>query len=281
MSFAPRPGAVHGGRSAGCSPPPRARSRGGRRSLALGVVGGFAESNAVLGRAMRDGDPVVRAMAESAAGPSGTGPTRPRTTGARGGPPADRRCTARRRRGAGHPPDRKGPAVRRGLQSEGHRPVRPGSVRRRAPRIVSTCSGSTPITSGPLGAGPVPAPDRQAAGGPPEPPAAAEAQPYSQSISRASGSWRPDRARRASLRAADARPRRGGVFASLASEAFHRARGGMGTPNPTIRGSWREFMNPIVFAMRRPLTVMVLVVAVALGSVPGRLRGCRSTSSRT
>ena len=25
-------------------------------------------------------------------------------------------------------------------------------------------------------------------------------------------------------------------------------------------------MNPIVFAMRRPLTVMVLVVAVALGS---------------
>jgi hypothetical protein len=26
-------------------------------------------------------------------------------------------------------------------------------------------------------------------------------------------------------------------------------------------------MNPIVFAMRRPLTVMVLVVAVALGSV--------------
>ena len=32
-------------------------------------------------------------------------------------------------------------------------------------------------------------------------------------------------------------------------------------------------MNPIVFALRRPLTVMVLVVAVALGSVPGRLRG--------
>ena len=26
-------------------------------------------------------------------------------------------------------------------------------------------------------------------------------------------------------------------------------------------------MNPIVFAMRRPLTVMVLVVAVALGSL--------------
>jgi tetratricopeptide (TPR) repeat protein len=34
--------------------------------LALGVTGSFAESNAVLGRAMRDSDPVVRAMAESA-----------------------------------------------------------------------------------------------------------------------------------------------------------------------------------------------------------------------
>ncbi|MFO0887793.1 MAG: tetratricopeptide repeat protein [Isosphaeraceae bacterium] len=34
--------------------------------LALGVVGGFSESNTVLGKAMRDGDPVVRTMAESA-----------------------------------------------------------------------------------------------------------------------------------------------------------------------------------------------------------------------
>src|SRR5215468_3998911 len=31
-------------------------------------------------------------------------------------------------------------------------------------------------------------------------------------------------------------------------------------------------MNPIVFAMRRPLTIMVLVVAVALGSVLAVLR---------
>ena len=38
----------------------------------------------------------------------------------------------------------------------------------------------------------------------------------------------------------------------------------------TGRGARAEPMNPIVFAMRRPLTVMVLVVAVALGSVPGR-----------
>jgi multidrug efflux pump subunit AcrB len=30
--------------------------------------------------------------------------------------------------------------------------------------------------------------------------------------------------------------------------------------------SRRDSMNPIVFAMRRPLTVMVLVAAVALGS---------------
>jgi tetratricopeptide (TPR) repeat protein len=34
--------------------------------LALGVIGSFAESNAVLGRALRDSDPVVRTMAESA-----------------------------------------------------------------------------------------------------------------------------------------------------------------------------------------------------------------------
>ena len=34
--------------------------------LALGVTGSFEQSNAVLGRAMRDSDPVVRTMAESA-----------------------------------------------------------------------------------------------------------------------------------------------------------------------------------------------------------------------
>jgi tetratricopeptide (TPR) repeat protein len=34
--------------------------------LALGVIGSFDQSNAALGRAMRDGDPVVRTMAESA-----------------------------------------------------------------------------------------------------------------------------------------------------------------------------------------------------------------------
>jgi tetratricopeptide (TPR) repeat protein len=34
--------------------------------LALGVIGGFDQSNAPLGRAMRDSDPVVRTMAESA-----------------------------------------------------------------------------------------------------------------------------------------------------------------------------------------------------------------------
>jgi len=34
--------------------------------LALGVAGSFEESNSILGRAMRDTDPVVRTMAESA-----------------------------------------------------------------------------------------------------------------------------------------------------------------------------------------------------------------------
>jgi tetratricopeptide (TPR) repeat protein len=34
--------------------------------LALGVTGTFAESNAAVGRAMRDEDPIVRTMAESA-----------------------------------------------------------------------------------------------------------------------------------------------------------------------------------------------------------------------
>ena len=37
-------------------------------------------------------------------------------------------------------------------------------------------------------------------------------------------------------------------------------------------------MNPIVFALRRPYTVMVAVVAVALGSGLA-VSGCRSTSS--
>ena len=34
--------------------------------LALGVLGGFEQSNSALGRAMRDSDPVVRTMAEAA-----------------------------------------------------------------------------------------------------------------------------------------------------------------------------------------------------------------------
>ena len=41
-------------------------------------------------------------------------------------------------------------------------------------------------------------------------------------------------------------------------------------------------MNPIVFALRRPYTVMVGVVAVALGSgLCWPSAGCRSTSSPT
>ena len=47
--------------------------------LALGVIGEFEQSNAPLGRAMRDEDPVVRTMAESALWASGFAPIRLKT----------------------------------------------------------------------------------------------------------------------------------------------------------------------------------------------------------
>ncbi len=46
--------------------------------LALGVIGEFQQSNAPLGRSMRDEDPVVRTMAESALWRSGFAPILPR-----------------------------------------------------------------------------------------------------------------------------------------------------------------------------------------------------------